>query len=201
MVSWPEWATKVNERLDVTDKSVRSLNSDTQAIWTRILRVEARIGTLEKPIVKTRILALMLKEKKPRTQRYIASRVEGFAYKAFNELSNDGAFMETMSGQHRMYALQKCGLCRLISNIKAGRPIPSKLHFHDCKMVVVDCRTCKPAGPAGFQPKMVIYVKHGEAPSPRDREYMREKALSLFPGRRIPLMRLTGKDHHHFFVR
>jgi len=200
-VSWEEWAKHVNERLAAIDKSVKSLNVEMRNVWERILRIEARISALEKPIVKTRILAVMLKEKKPRTSHYIASRVDGFTYWAFSELSEDGAFIETMSGQHHMYALQTCGLCQLISNVKAGRPIPTKLYFHDCQMVVVDCRTCKPAGPAGFQPKMVIYVKHGEEPSPQIREYMRGKALVLFPGRRIDPLRRAGKDHYHFFVK
>lgn len=201
MVSWDEWAKKVGKRLRAIGESVESLNRDTQAIWTRILRIEARIRTLEKPIVKTRILAFLAGEDKSRTEHYIARHVGGYDFAVFHELRQDGAFIETMSGFHHMYALQKCGLCRLISNIKAGRPIHTKVHFKDSMMVVVDCRTCKPAEPGKFQPKMVIYYKHGEAPSPQDREYMREKALALFPGRRIPLMRLTGKDHYHFFVR
>jgi len=201
LVSFEEWAKNVNERLDATDKRVESLNSDTQALWARILRIEERIGVLEKPIVKMRILAFLAGEEKPRTNHYIASRVDGFTYAAFFEMREDGAFIKTMSGHHHMYALQKCGLCRLISNIKADRPYHTKLHFQDCKMVVVDCRTCKPAGSGKFQPKMVISVKHGEAPSPHDREYMRNKALVLFPGRRIDPLRRAGKEHYHFFVR
>ena len=201
MASWAEWAESVNKRIEQLDASINSLVADIREAQFEVRTIRDTLEELMRPLVKQRIIMLMMKETQPRTERYIAFRVKDYTFKAFTELWKDGAFIETRSGFHHMYALQRCDLCRLVANVKAGRPIPSKLHFHDCKMVVVDCRTCAPVGEPAFRPKMVIYVEHGVEPSKYDRDYMRSKALTLFPGRRIHPARLAGKDHYHFFVR
>ena len=200
-MSWEEWAENVNKRIGQLNANINSLTGDIRELEFDVRKIRDTLRDLMKPLVKQRILTLMLKEKKPRTRYYIASRVRDFTFEAFSELRKDGAFIETWSGPHHMYALETCDLCRLVTNVKAGQPIPTKLHFHDSKMVVVDCRTCAPVGEKAFQPKMVIYVKHGEEPSKYDRDYMRAKALQLFPGRWIHPARLAKKDHYHFFVR
>lgn len=200
-MSWEEWAENVNKRIGQLNANINSLTGDIRGAQFDIRKINDTLEALMRPLVKQRIIALMLKEKKPRTFQYLRRHVEDFTYMAFNELIDDGAFTSTWSGHHHMYTLQTCDMCRLISNVKAGRPIPTKLHFSDCKMVVVDCRTCAPVGEKAFRPKMVIYLKHGVEPSEFDIKYMRTRALLLFPGRRIYPARLARKDHYHFFVR
>jgi len=200
-VSWREWAENVNERLASIDKKVAGINADYRSLENTMIKLSGFIDEIMHPLVKQHIIAFMLREKKPRTSHYLSRHVPNFTYRAFRELIDDGAFITFWSGSHHMYKLQTCDMCRLFSNVKAGRPIPTKLHFHDCKMVVVDCRTCAPVGEKAFRPKMVIYVKHGVDPSEFDIKYMRTRALLLFPGRRIYPARLAKKDHYHFFVR
>lgn len=204
-MSREEWVKHVNERLDATDKSIMSLNVEVRKVWDSVWSVQTKLRALEKPIVKTRILDLLAGEDKPHTVHYIAKRVDGYSFEALRELVEDGVLVETWSSTHHMYGLggkaKKCRLCRLVADVKAGRPIIPKLYFHDRQMVIVDCYSCKPSPAGAFHPKMVVYTKHGIRPSAGTIALMRARASRLFPGRPAFLLMRTLKGHFYFYVK
>ena len=204
-MSWEEWAKQVGERLDATDKSVMSLNREVRLLWERIWSIETKLRVMERPIVKTRILNLLAGEDKPRSDRYIARRVDGYTDMALRELTEDGVLEETRSGYHHLYALgdetRKCRMCRLVADVKAGRKIPTKLYFNDRNMIIVDCYRCKPSRAGAFHPKMAVYTRHGERPSPGTIALMRARASLLFPGRPTLLLMRTLNGHYYFYVK
>lgn len=204
-MSWDEWAKNVVERLEATDKSIMSLNTEVRKLWESIWSIETKIRVMERPIVKTRILNLLAGEDKPRSNWYISRQVDGVTFGALRELTEDGVLKETRSGHHRMYALgdeaRKCRMCRLVADVKAGREIPTKLYFNDRNMIIVDCYSCKPSRAGAFHPKMVVYTRHGERPSARLIALMRARASDLFPGRPTLLLMRTLNGHYYFYVK
>ena len=203
-MSFEEWAKKVNESLDATDKSIMSLNSEIRLLWEKIWSIETSMKVMQRPIVKTRILSFLAGEDKPRTDQYIAKRVDGYTFEALRELMEDGVLAETRSGYHHLYGLadeaKKCRMCRLVADVKAGRSIPTKLHFRDRHMVIVDCYRCKPSRAGAFHPKMVVYTHHGKRPSAGTITLMRARAAFLFPGRPTFLLMRTLNGHYYFYV-
>jgi len=204
-VSWEEWAKTVGARLDMTDKSIMSLNTEIQLLWESIWSIQTKLRVMERPIVKTRILNLLAGEDKPHAVYYIAKRVDGYTFEALRELVEDGVLEETWSGTHLMYGLgdgaKKCRMCQLVVDVKAGRPIPTKLHFHDRQMIIVDCYSCKPSKTGAFHPKMVVYTKHGMRPLSGTIALMRARASRLFPGRPTLVLMRTLNGHYYFYVK
>jgi len=204
-MSWEQWAKNVVERLDATDKIIKSLNTEIRLLWAKIWGIGTSIRVLQRPIVKTRILELLAGEDKPRTDQYISRRVDDYTFEALRELTEDGVLEETRSAHHHLYGLsdatRKCRMCQLVVDVKAGRPIPTKLHFHDRQMIIVDCYSCKPSKTGAFHPKMVVYTKHGMRPLSGTIALMRARASRLFPGRPTLVLMRTLNGHYYFYVK
>lgn len=94
-----------------------------------------------------------------------------------------------------------CDLCKLVETAKAGKPTETPLHFHNCVMVIADCKTCKPIAPGEFQPKIVVYAFHGKTPSTVEKWHMRAIAKKLWPGHLLDHQQRSIRDHWHFHVR
>jgi len=100
VVSWQEWADKVNKQLQGHQQEIARLKNEVETL-------DRKLRPLQSFWMKRQILITLHNEGKPRSWSWLWRRLGCDAWEPLRELEREGMVVVTRSGTHEMYVAKE----------------------------------------------------------------------------------------------